>query len=469
MDTPNDNPLLVIIAPNQLAAELVIPALLPREGVTKEACLDVLQKRGVELTAAVTQAVEALVSALPTAGADHRATIATGVPAVNGDDEQVRWLVNDAVPAAHDPYAQFAGAQVRLGQVMGRVTAATPGRPGRAVTGKPIAPVAGRAALLKLAAGIVRDGDGQLIAQIDGVLRRSHGSASVLQHLDARGLAETAGNINYKGDVIAPGICDQSVVKCTGTVEIARLIGAALIECGGDLLARGGMAGRTSGKVKVGGSFCAKYLDKVTGTIAGDLIVENEMMNCDLTIGGGARVERGSIRGGNITATGAVLVAELGSDRAATHLILGTVPFCQPLAAQLEGTRDKILAHCDTLVAQQRAIAKKEGKATAAERERQTEIIFEIQTANQSLSRVLAGIEALAVRIKEKRTVDLRVLRRCAAGVQLTIAAQTFTLREPITGPFQITLNAAGEPQLIKDGHAPCSLAALNRPSRAAA
>ena len=443
MSTATQTELRVVVAPDRRRAELVIPPGLPRQALTVETCQALLRAQGVKLNPGVLRRLQEVVKAPPGGEGETRLVVAQATEARDGQDGKVLWSV-DAEHARENAqgsyYDRSVFIMVKAGQVLGRIEAPTTGHDGVDVTGGTLAARAGKPVELKLDESILRDPSGQMIAQVDGALVRQGVRATIRKVLEVRDYVDfSTGNIDFPGDVkIGRGIRDLFVVKAGGCVEVGGLIESATIECGGDLISRAGIAGRGRGQLKVGGNLSARYLDNIQGEVRGDLICDREAINSNLVVHGAVKSPGGMILGGRLTIVGPAQLAVVGSAAGvATELILGSVPGLEPLAVDLEALVQELTARRDQLQKEQKLMLLS-SRLTAQDRERQTEIMFELQILNQRLAKGQPALEGLMQRINQNRTVDLSVGRCLHNGAVVTVGKISYRINGDLPGPVRI-------------------------------
>ncbi len=467
----------VIVSKDHMAAEMLIPGDFARTMLTEQVCLGALQQSGVEIKENVIETVKQMLANVPPAGEEYRQVLVAGVLPQHGKNGSIEWRVSepgetektegedagdDEQAVSH--YDRSAYIVVKAGDIIGVVIEPTTGVDGRDVLGATVAAMDGKPVALKLDDSVMRNASGELVAQANGILHRDLPSITVQQVLEVTGYVDfSTGNIDFTGDVnIREGIRDCFVVNATGNVEVKGLIEAATIECGGDLIAHGGMAGRERGYVNIGRNLTAKYLDNIQGEIEGDLEIQREAINCDLIVHGAIISPRGTIIGGKVGVTGAVEVTALGSGAGvATELVLGSVPKLEPFATQLESLAEQYAAKRDEVEAQQKLMKKNTRMMSAADKERQTEMMFEHQNSTSRLAKATAAGEALAAKIKQERTVDLTVQRKLFSGAVITIGIQSFKIYNDVSGPIKIYLAENGDVVYRKGDSDPSLLAKI--------
>ena len=446
----------VIISKDRMTAEMLIPGDFPRASLTQQTCLSLLQQSGVEINDAVVDSVNSMLATPTISGEDQRQLVAVAVAPEDGEPAQIEWYVQEPDQSigdleGEDPqshYDRSAYVVVKSSEVIGQLIDPTPGTDGRDVLGHTINAKPGKPISLRLDDTVMRDASGQLIAQVEGVLHRDHSSACVQQLIEVPGYVDfSTGHIDFTGNVLVhKGVRDCFVVKATGSVEVKGLIEAATIECGGNLLAHGGMAGRERGKIIVSNDLVAKYLDNIEGEVHGNLEIQREVINCDLTVHGEVKSPRGAIIGGKMMITGSVEIVSLGNGAGATtKLVLGSIPRLEPIAIQLKRLVDQFTVKHKELQTELKLAKRNSSLMAATDKERQTELTYELQTVNEKLSKALSAQQALDSRIDEERTVNLVVHHKLFSGTSLTVGNQTFKIHKDVSGPLRVSVDPTGE------------------------
>jgi uncharacterized protein (DUF342 family) len=433
------------------SASLEIPAAFPREHLTKGLLTTLLKEQEVEYTAELDQRLQQIIDKPPPAAESVSVKLAEATEPTHGEDGWVEWLVQEPEEQSTDLsfYERSAFVMVEANQTVGRIHDATDGEDGRDVTGKVRAAKPGRAAPWSFDESLTLTADGSIVAQMDGMLIRSNGKAHVSQVLEVKDNVDfSTGNIDFDGHVsVAKNVCDRFKIKATGSVEVRGLIEAATVHCDGDLMAHNGIASREAGQLTVGGQLNARYLNAVKGQIAGPLRVQREVFNSELEVDGVVEVTQGAIIGGTLTAGGKVEVGTLGSDGGArTCLILGITPRLDRKLQQLDQMMSQYQQRLDRLQEEQQSLNER-SRLGAQERERQTELMFEISQAEQTLGQAQPIRDQLAKTIKCSCLVDLSVAKILHAGVRLNIGNRWFLVNDDLRGPLTITVDERGEPQ----------------------
>jgi uncharacterized protein len=160
--------------------------------------------------------------------------------------------------------------------------------------------------------------EGSVVAGCDGRFQVDSDSFWVDQVLEIHGdLDLRVGNIDFPGDVVIHGeIRDGFSVKVGRSLLCTGCIGAARVECKGDLVTQQGIVGKEKASIVVGGIAEAKFLEACVLDAGGPVRVKTSVLNC--TVHTSDRLdmgERGMIIGGVVKAQNGVSAAQVGSER----------------------------------------------------------------------------------------------------------------------------------------------------------
>ena len=160
--------------------------------------------------------------------------------------------------------------------------------------------------------------DRTVVAACDGRFQLNANSFWVDEVLDILGNVDLrVGNIDFPGDVVIRGeIRDGFVVKAGKSILCSGCIGAARIECNGDLVTQQGIVGKEKAVILVGGGVEAKFLEGCALDAGGPIRVRTSVLNAKVHTK--ARLDmgdRGIIIGGIIKAQNGVSAEQIGTDR----------------------------------------------------------------------------------------------------------------------------------------------------------
>jgi uncharacterized protein (DUF342 family) len=159
---------------------------------------------------------------------------------------------------------------------------------------------------------------GRVFAQCDGRFQVTADSFWIDEILDILGDIDLrVGNIDFPGDVVIRGeIRDGFVVKAGKSILCTGCIGAARIDCGGDLVTQQGIVGKEKAVIRVGGAAEAKFIEGCALDAVGPIRVRTSVLNSTIHTKGSLEMgERGIIIGGIVKAQNGVLAAQIGTER----------------------------------------------------------------------------------------------------------------------------------------------------------
>jgi len=445
------------VTADKSSATLTVPPRPDPRLIPVEAGEGALREAGVEITLAVKQAIVKLFERA--AGSDEPVSgvVAEAARAIDGTDGWVDWKIDAesararAAARSDDERIDFREASnyilVKAGQVLGHVHAPTEGEDGRDVTGRAIPARRGHAAKIEVDESLHVDATGSIIAQDEGVLFREGAKAAVRRLLEVKGYVDfNTGNIDFNGDVLVHrGVRDCFKVKAEADIKVMGLIEAATIDSGQDLCAMGGFAGRERGFARVGRDFIGRYIDNVQGEVFGDLRIDREVINSEPVVHRGIDSPTAAIIGGCLSVSGRMRVGTLGSNGGVpTLIVLGAVPRLEIPLRRLSIMSRK-LSEIEERLREEQRLASINNRPCAAEKERHTEIMFELANATAALTKARAAADALAQRIADQRVVDVRVERRLCADVRFRIADVVYRVRQDVGGPVRVELERGTE------------------------
>ncbi len=333
-DGSQQSAIQVTIEDGGAVAKVIIPDDFDPARLDAALLANFVRKRGIVVSSAVEAQLLRVAKTFRDEPGRLEQVIARSTAAIDGKDGRIEWMEGldpTAGPAGQDDsdvvdyYNQVAYVRAAKGSHVATVHEPTPGQDGCDVTGKTIKAKPGRTCDVKIDPSLSLDGNGRVIAEVDGILEYQHGVLRVSRVLEVRGSIDfSSGNIDFDGAVIVrDGVRDRFEVKATEDIIVDGLIEAATIKCGRNFTCRQGMAAKGQGQLVVDGDAVAGYLNNVTGRIKGNLTVQRELINCDLVIGGDLICDKGTVIAGNLVVGGSIRVAALGSNaETSTSLIL---------------------------------------------------------------------------------------------------------------------------------------------------
>lgn len=182
--------------------------------------------------------------------------------------------------------------------------------------------------------------DDIFISSIDGCIDVDGKKISVIPTAVITGdVNYDTGNIDFDGSVhILGSVVSGFTVKARGDIIIEKNVDDAFIEAGGDITVKMGVVGKENVKLTAGGNVVAKYLLNAKVEAAGDIIVDDSIINCDVFSNSKISVvaRQGKIIGGKSTALYEILVNVSGSiNETETQLNVGRNLFIEKELADI--------------------------------------------------------------------------------------------------------------------------------------
>lgn len=439
----------VVVSHDKMRAELVIGSLCTAEAASASSLLSIVMDAGIELAPGVRRRIEELAGARRP-GEECIAEIATGTSPVHGIDARIEWEPDPPESSTADAFhlRRIGAIRVTEGQKLGAIVPPVPGQDGRDVFGRTIAARTGKPVGLRFADGILVDGRGLIWAQVTGILVRTTESASISTVLDIETPIDPATKlVEFEGSVIirkaiTPGVS----IRVAGDLEAHGPIESADIDCRGDMVAHGGITSRGGNRCVIRGNCTARYLSSIEGVIAGDLRIDREIVNSRLTIGGGLIAPGASLIGGVVTVTGSVKLLQIGNESEhRTTLCLGEVPLAQRVADEAKRVHESASARVRELDAEQARLSVKGAVLGPAEKERLTELMFDLGEAVTNERVAMANRTRAEQEVRERRTIDVRVERIMHPGVVLLVQQRRYEVVRALRGPFNVRVNEHGD------------------------
>ena len=458
--------LQVSVSDDAMLAQLRVPPGSKPDLLTEEFCLSLFRMVDVpedsQLLESVRQAIErfnehqntdVLIECQgkgPVAGRDARLEWAEGcdptLPRESTlEDEDQDDETHDADPDADDETVDYYNlvhyVAVESGQHLATLIPATTGEQGHDVTGRPLVPSAGKELTINTDDSIELTSEGRFVARASGVLEFRDNTMQISPCLNVDQYVDfSTGNIDFDGDVeIKRGVRDKFVVRATGNIEVGGLIEAAVIEAGGNLNARTGMAAKETGHVKIGGNLTSKYLECVQGIVKKDVEVRRGILHCYIDVCGDLHIERGAIQGGRIRITGAGFVGDLGSPSGEeTMIVLGYAPSIQAHLAVADQYMEECERKCEQTSGQLRMLQSAGAGQLQSQRDEMGELMCALSMLQSKIPRIEQKKRSLLEHLDRIRKVDLTVEKTIHPGTTIVLDGVSHTFDDPIKGPVWI-------------------------------
>jgi uncharacterized protein (DUF342 family) len=204
------------------------------------------------------------------------------------------------------------------GQVLAKKKPAEHGEPGRTVTGKLLPATDGADAGIQIGKNVSLSEDGMTAtADINGQVVVHNGKITVEPVYVVSGDVNLkTGNVLFLGTVVVKGnVTDGFNVKASGNIEVMGNVGKSQLDSEGDIIVHQGVAGKSEGVVRCGGSLWSRFLENVRVETGGLVVVSDGIINSEVYANRKVicRGKRASIVGGKVRAAEEVDAKTLGS------------------------------------------------------------------------------------------------------------------------------------------------------------
>ncbi len=251
------------------------------------------------------------------------------------------------------------------------------------------------------------------------------------------------GNIDHGGAiVIQGGIESEFEVKAKGDIDVRDAIGAANIECGGNLTVAKGISSATGKKIIVKGNLHAKYLEHATVLSEGDVIVETEILDSSVRTTGQV-VCSGRVSGGDIIAAAGIHVSEVGSHNDTRTMLIAGVDYRLVNARRGAAEKSKKLKEVITKLEVEQKRFKMLGQAiNHKQRERLTELEFLIFEATETYEQLNEQRKEQALQMLTHKGATITIDKLLNPGTVLRVLDSHMEVRDALAGPMMARLDA---------------------------
>ncbi|MBW1697831.1 MAG: DUF342 domain-containing protein [Deltaproteobacteria bacterium] len=247
--------------------------------------------------------------------------IAEGTPPVLGIDTVIRFSFDvtpdtpgdDSTDSSAENIRRECPPPVQAGDLIAEKIPGKPGQAGMDVFGKPLPPPEVVERNLTWGQGTKVSETGlKVYASTEGYpYVAMNGEISVLSELHIAGdLDHHIGDICFGGPIIVDGTI-KSGFRVTGGSLTAKEIQGAEIVVKGDVKVSGGIIGA---RIEAKGDIHGVYVKNSNLVAYGDLVVQKEIINCDIKVGGECNIRNGKIISSSVAAFKGIVVKDVGTE-----------------------------------------------------------------------------------------------------------------------------------------------------------
>ncbi len=366
---------------------------------------------------------------------DQDIQVADGTPAQPGEDARIEFKVkleSDGAPkVGKDGRIDYKNIDFLQNASESTVLAVkhprTEGTPGRDVLGKEVSALRGKDKSLPMGSNTYVSRDKlQLLAKTDGSIVYAGKRINIQPISTISGsISVKTGNINAIGSLQVR--CDIEAgytVQVGGDLEVNGNVLDSTVECGGNMMIKGGFIGRGNGQITAQGNVTVRYVENQSINAQGDITIGGEVLNSHLFSGNAIYFKggKGRVVGGEINARNQISAKEMGNEAGTTTI--ARVGYDAKLMGEYLHTKKEIERLQDDLQRVKEGLyvlvrLQMDGKLPAAKRPVLEKLKQFRASAPDQLSELQAKMKELEKKIAENAKAKIAVEGRIYPGVML--------------------------------------------------
>ncbi|MCY2955145.1 MAG: FapA family protein [Planctomycetota bacterium] len=239
--------------------------------------------------------------------------------------------------------------------------------------------------------------------------------------------------------IVRGNALDLAIIHSGGSIRIAKIVEAAQLQCAGDLIVGGGIAGKEKGHCIVGRNLHARFATNANLDVRGDLFVDTEIVGCRVRCGGQIIIEKGTILAGQSSATSGIRCRHLGGAFGARTVVEagGDSLFFESAAAQIVDINKTQIQICRTRQLVD-PLMKNQKWLSPQQKEKATELLFQVSELEEQNAARLHAIRTTYTHIQEHGRSEIHVTGVVYPGVVVHFPGLEATISTPIRGPLCI-------------------------------
>lgn len=280
------------------------------------------------------------------------------------------------------------------------------------------------------------------------------------------------GHIRFVGRVeIGEDVFDDFVVSGDEGLLVRGVAEGCRLVSGADLVVLGGVKGKGRGHLETKGALFARFLNECEAVVAGDVVVDREIVNSRIYALGRILVPNGVIVGGEVVALRGVVAGEIGSELGVNTKVTAGIDY--HVAAELldvnakanraRERRQEVLQVLGPLL--ERAL--KAAAVDAAQHDQIESLWSEVRALQKRVSRLERESGSLSQSFQDQAVERLEVQKVLHPGATLVVGSYDRSYTSALRGPLSVVPDETHECLTFATGHqAPALLDALPRPPK---
>jgi len=294
-------------------------------------------------------------------------------------------------------------------------------------------------------------------AEINGRVRLINNVLSVDEvYIVEQDVDITTGNISHTGTVVVNrDVLSGAKIEADGNIEVHGTIENAEIRTKGDLTVHGGIRQAEDHKIVVEGGIQTKFIDGGDVQAKNDIVVEKEIINCNIKTLGAVIIPRGNIVGGEIIALKGIYAGYTGSQTCVPTMLVAGDDFSVRYKISMRKTKiekaEKELTQLRNYAATQMSDQKKDYTTSLDEHSKTLLKISELEQELKSVIDEVKDIEAQTLS-NGKRLVNVGVV--LFPKTVISLGEEKLSVEEDLAGPIKAEI-VDGEIQLSQGEKSP--------------
>lgn len=289
-------------------------------------------------------------------------------------------------------------------------------------------------------------------AQINGRVRLIDNVLSVNEkYIVEEDVDITTGNISHTGTVVVNrDVLSGAKIEADGNIEVHGTIENAEIRTKGDLTAHGGIRQAEGHKIVAEGGIQAKFVDGGDIQAKKDIVIEKEIINCNIRTLGAVIIPRGHIVGGEIVALGGIYAGYTGSKTCVPTMLVAGEDFS---VRNKLSFRKKNIERIETELAQLRNFVDSQMSnhktVFTYSQDELTKTLLKISELEQELHKVVDEVKDIETQTLSngKRLVNVGI--SLFPKTAISLGDEVLTVEDEYVGPIQAEI-VDGEIQINK-------------------
>lgn len=440
------------VAPDGLAVLLTVTPELAARPDAIEAIRTEFERRKITAPLDASLLTSSLEQVAATGLAVDNLVIAQGTAPVPPIDAQIEWAKEFfALGYYVDPETKYidyrrkaATPSIDKDEIIAKAHPPQSGKDGCDVFGAALTPAKPKPREIRAGAKVTFDEESGIFrAQCSGRVKLDGKAIVVVDVYQVpSSVGPASGNIDHSGSVVINGgIESEFKVRAFGDIDVRDVIGAADVECGGNLTAHKGISSTPGKTIVVKGNLHAKYLEHATVVSEGDVVVESEILDSSIRTTGKV-ICPGHVRGGDIMAASGIQIAEAGSHTESRTALIAGVDYRVVSGLRKATEESKVLR--ETISKLEVEVKKLEllgSRMNHKQKEAMTEFGFKLFESRGRYEELTELRKKLAADMLVHRDAVIIIEKQISPGTVLRVVDSNLEIRDALLGPIVASLD----------------------------